>query len=192
MYVLIVILAVVLLSAIFVLMCIFDNPSNSKGESINSKGESIDWSVLQTGQEYYIGRKVIGLSPRKGYDKFQLININESGLTYLDIGKFEGYCFCEEDNEDRTVTIFREDKTVVGFVPCYAFLRRYIAGEGGFVHCYGYLIFDQHHYDGEVCIEVDKKLVRFRNKPFNTTDKFYTPKIELKEFLKSMQSESDI
>lgn len=185
MYVLIVILAVVLLSAIFVLMCMYNNPNNSTVESI-------DWSVLQTGQEYYIGRKVIGLSPRKGYNKFELININELGLTHSDIGKFEGYCFCDENDEDRRIAIFREDKTLLGYVSGYAFLRRYIAREGGFVHCYGYLIFDQYNYDGEVCIEVDKKLVRFRNKSFNTTDKFYTPKIDLKEFLKSMQSESDI
>lgn len=114
MYVLIAILAIILFSAIFVLMCMCDSPGNSK-ENL------IDRSVLLTGQEYYIGRKVIGLSPRKGYDKFQLININESGLTYLDIGKFEGYCFCEEDHEDRTVTIFREDETIVGYVPGYAF-----------------------------------------------------------------------
>lgn len=183
MYILIAILAIVLFLAIFVLMC--NSPSSSKIESI-------DWSALQTGQEYYIGRKVIGLSPRKGYNKFELININEFGLTYSDVGKFEGYCFYDENDEDRVIAIFREDETLLGYVSGYAFLRRYIAREGGFVHCYGYLIFDRYSYDGGVCIEVDKKLVRFRNKSFNTTDKFYTPKIDLKEFLESMQSESDI
>lgn len=125
---------------------------------------------LTEGQKYYIGDKCIGLSPRKGYDKFEIAGAYYRNLPITTIGKFNGYVTAQTDNEyDKyAISVFNDDGLHLGFLPGgNAILHTYVSDEGGSVHAYGYIgCHDDGGMYGEVCVETDKNLVTKRNKPY--------------------------
>lgn len=119
--------------------------------------------------DYYIGQKVISLSARKGYQKFQIAGVYYRNLSVKLIGKFNGYAKAETDNEydPYAIAIYNDSDTHLGYLPRgNEKLHSYIMMESGKVHAYGYLGYNNEMY-GEVCVESNKDLVTQRNKPYN-------------------------
>lgn len=140
---------------------------------------------VQQKQAYYVGKKLIGLSPRKGYSRGWLVGMSYRGLQLTDIGKFEGYAEAQQDNphDPHAIAIYREDHTHVGYLMRGQHdVWEHIQQQGGYVHVYGYIackgILAQDEkpvgWYAEVCVEVDPLQVVDRNAPYKTTDKFYT------------------
>lgn len=120
--------------------------------------------------DYYIGRKVIGLSARKGYQKFQIAGAYYRNLPIEMVGKFNGCAMAETNNQydPLAIAIYNDDGIHLGYLPKgNKALHSYILAEGGKVHAYGYLGYDDGMY-GETCVEVDKNLVTKRNRPYAT------------------------
>lgn len=125
---------------------------------------------LTESQRYYIGDKCIGLSPRKGYNKFPIAGVYFRNLPITMIGKFNGYAISQNDNEydEYAIAIYDDKATHLGFLPRgISSLHSYILNEGAMVHAYGYIgCHDDGEMYGEVCVETDKNLVTKRNKPY--------------------------
>lgn len=139
---------------------------------------------VQQKQAYYVGKKLIGLSPRKGYSRGWLVGMSYRGLLLTDIGKFEGYAEAQPNNphDPHAIAIYREDHTHVGYLMRgQQEVWEHIRQQGGYVHVYGYIackgILAQDEkpvgWYAEVCVEVDPLQVVKRNDPYKTTDKFY-------------------
>lgn len=139
---------------------------------------------VQQKQAYYVGKKLIGLSPRKGYSRGWLVGMSYRGLLLTDIGKFEGYAEAQPNNphDPHAIAIYREDHTHVGYLMRgQQEVWEHIRQQGGYVHVYGYIackgILAQDEkpvgWHAEVCVEVDPVQVIERNAPYKTTDKFY-------------------
>lgn len=157
---------------------------NSNSNTSYSKTTDPMWlSLLEEGQDYYVGEKCIGLSARKGYSKIPMVGMMHRNLDRSDLGKFEGWAEAETDNEHDpyAIAIYREDYIHVGYLPRgNSELHELIESEGGRVHCYGFIACERlddygepEYYYAAVCVETDKDLVVERNKPYDTTDKFY-------------------
>lgn len=120
--------------------------------------------------EDYTGRKAIGLSARKGYEKFQIAGAYYRNLPVEMVGRFNGYAMAETNNEydPFAIGIYNDAGMHLGFLPRgNEKLHSYILDEGGRVHAYGYLGYNSGMY-GETCVETDKNLVTKRNKPYAT------------------------
>jgi hypothetical protein bacD2_23164 len=157
-----IILLIVIIIIIVVIGVLISKPKT--GNAIKAE------SNLSDNQRYYIGDKCIGLSPRKGYDKFSIAGAYYRNLPITTIGKFNGYVTAQTDNEydEYAIAVFNDDGLHLGFLPGgNAMLHTYVSDEGGSVHAYGYI---GCHNDGgmygEVCVETDKNLVTKRNKPY--------------------------
>lgn len=127
-------------------------------------------NVLTDNQKYYIGDRVIGLTPRKGYEKFPIAGTYYQNLPMTVVGKFNGYAELEPDNEyDKlAIAVYNDEKVHLGYLPKgNKKLYSYIGDNGGRVHAYGYIgCHDDGGMYGEVCVETDKGLVVRRNKPY--------------------------
>lgn len=150
--------------------------------------------TLSPEQQYYASWKNIGLTARRGYQKFTMVGMEHRCIGARALGKFEGYAVAQTDNpfDKYAIAIFREDAKHVGFLRRENIkLHRYIAEQGGMVHCYGYIACNKFEkgrvVDGfyaEVCVETDMNIVNVRNKAYDTSDKFYKyEKGKLKEAL---------
>lgn len=120
-------------------------------------------------QQYYIGDKCIGLSPRKGYEKFSIAGVCHRNLPVSMVGKFNGYAIAETDNKyiPYTISIYNDEDIHLGFLKKRnKALHSYIIRENGKVHAYGYLAWNDSGMYGETCVEVNKNLVTKRNKAY--------------------------
>lgn len=128
------------------------------------------YSLLTGDQEYYIGNKCIGLSPRKGYQKYSIAGVCYRNLPITSIGKFNGYAFAETDNEHDpyAIAIYNDAHTHLGFLPRgNRSLHSYIIKEGKKVHAYGYIGCDSNdNMYGEVCVENNNANITKRNKSY--------------------------
>lgn len=156
---------------LFILAFIFAPAKKSKGKS--AKKESKYKKIISDSEcydPYYVSkyRKLIGLSARKGYQKFDLMGVYYRDLSLSMVGKFNGYACAETNNEydPFAIAIYNDDGVHLGYLPRETkWLHSYILDEGGKVHAYGYLAYADGMY-GETCVEVDKRLVRRRNLPY--------------------------
>ena len=127
-------------------------------------------SNLSDNQRYYIGDKCIGLSPRKGYDKFSIAGVYYRDLPITMVGKFNGYAIAQIDNEhdQYAIAIYNDNEQHLGFLPRgNDSLHSYILNDGGKVHAYGYIgCRNDGEMYGEACVETDKNLVTKRNKSY--------------------------
>ncbi|MDY7252035.1 hypothetical protein QHG78_01985 [Bacteroides sp. A1-P5] len=126
---------------------------------------------LTESQRYYIGDKCIGLSTRKGYNKFSIAGAYYRDLPITMVGKFNGYAIAQTDNEhdQYAIAIYNDTGVHLGFLPGGNKKQHsYIINEGEQkqVHAYGYLAWHGSGMYGEVCVETDKSLVARRNKPY--------------------------
>lgn len=118
--------------------------------------------------DYYIGYKCISLYSRKGYSHFRIAGVYYRNLPIETVGKFNGYAVAKTDNkyDPYAIEVYNDARTHVGFLPRgNKSLHAYILNNGGSVHAYGYIGYNDTMY-GEVCVEADKTLVRQRNKPY--------------------------
>jgi len=125
---------------------------------------------LSEDQKYYIGDKVIGLSPRKGYIKSGIAGVYYRNLPLTIIGKFNGYAIAETNNshDDYAIAIYNDNAIHLGFMPGgSAKLHKYILENERKVHAYGYIGCDgRGSMYGEVCVENDHTQVTKRNRPY--------------------------
>lgn len=125
-------------------------------------------SELSEDQKYYLGTKCIGLSPRKGYEKFEIMGCYYRKLPLKMVGKFNGYAVAQLDNkyDPYTIAIYNDNGIHLGFLPRDNLkLHTYIICEGKSVHAYGYIGCNGlGSMYGEVCVETDKTIVTKRNK----------------------------
>ena len=121
---------------------------------------------------YYIGDKCIGLSARKGYNKYSIAGAYYQNLPMSLLGKFNGYVELEpyNDHDKLAIAVYNDAGIQLGYLPRgNRKLHSYITNEGGQVHAYGYIAcHDDNSMYGEVCVETDKSLVTKRNKPYAT------------------------
>jgi len=127
--------------------------------------------TLTEEQNYYIGEKCIGLTPRKGYIKIPIKGMYYRNISINEIGHFNGYSITETSNQydPYAIAIYKDNGLHIGYVPKgNKKLYEYIRDEGGKVHTYGYIAYSDYDNDfyAECCIEYDKNLVIKRNKPF--------------------------
>lgn len=114
-------------------------------------------------QLYFIGDKVISLSPRKGYGKYQMTVMCDP---YEHIGRFNGCAVCD----DEQIKIYNDRGEYIGISENDYSLRQYIEQEGNKVHAYGLVaLTKERHKYGWVCVENDKSMVKIRNKPYPYT-----------------------
>lgn len=141
---------------------------NRESKTNNNLSQGI--SSTNNYDSYYVGQKVISLSVRKGYTKFSITGAYYRNLSIDIVGKFNGYAIAQIDNEydPHAIAIYNDAGMHLGFLPGgNKAIHQYITNEGGKVHAYGYLGWNNGIY-GEVCIETNKELVTKRNKPYLT------------------------
>lgn len=150
---------------------LIQHPYYLKHKNDTSKAQQhVDQSKNSTTQQqYYIGNKCIGLSPRKGYEKFSIAGVFYRNLPVSMVGKFNGYAIAETDNryDPYAIAIYNDEGIHLGFLKKgNKALHSYIIGENGKVHAYGYLAWNDSGMYGETCVEVNKNLVTKRNKAY--------------------------
>lgn len=170
----------IFIAVIVVILIIVLKKANNESQPVNNQPSR---TRLTAAQEYYTSWKTIGLTPRQGYKKLNMVGMNYRGIDASDLGKFEGYALAQTNNihDPYAIAIHREDGVHVGFLERgHAALHRYITEQGSMVHCYGYIACggldgagQPTSFYAEVCVETDKKNVANRNKAYNTDDKFY-------------------
>lgn len=117
---------------------------------------------LSDEQKYFIGDKVISLSPRKGYRKLELFVECDP---YEHIGRSNGYA----SYKDNQIRIYNDRDEYIGMSEYDYDVVNNIKNEGNKVHAYFFVAIKTSGYKyGMVCIEFDKSLVRVRNKPYPT------------------------
>lgn len=148
-----------------------DNEKIAK-EIINKYGKYTDHEIVNGIDVYYIGDKVIGLSPRKGYGKCGIVGVHFRNLPITQVGKFNGFALAETENkfDDYAIAIYNDAKVHLGYLPKNnKELHSYILDNGGKVHAYGYMGCGCNgSMYGEVCVEINKDEVTNRNKPYKT------------------------
>lgn len=163
-------LYVILILSAIVIVIIFFNKKNSQ---INDQDQSLIKTSSANNKsydDYYVGQKAIGLSARKGYNKFPIAGAYYRNLSISMVGKFNGYAIAQKDNEHDpfAIAVYNDAGVHIGFLPRgNKVLYQYIINEDGKVHAYGYLGWNNGIY-GEVCVETNKELVTKRNKPYQT------------------------
>lgn len=118
--------------------------------------------------DYFVGCKCISLSARKGYKSFEIAGVYYRSLPIEMVGRFNGYVVAETDNlhDPYAIAVYNDARDHLGFLPRGNKAQHdYIIDNGGSVHAYGYLGYNDGMY-GEVCVETDKTLVTKRNKPY--------------------------
>jgi hypothetical protein len=170
----------------------YDDGSYDLENYTNPDYKFIDLSILQPGQDYYYGSKVISASRRNGYSQFPIKGLNYRDLSIKDIGRFEGYAKADLNNEHDAyaIAIYRENHLHLGYLPAgNNDLYNYIINNGGYVHCLGYIAAHKNlSFYGTVSVESNKDLVHRRNYTYETT-KFYDYKNgALYKFLETAQS----
>lgn len=144
---------------------------NEKEAILKAQKHISQQNELTESQRCYVGDKCIGLSARKGYNKFSIAGAYYRDLPITMVGKFNGYAIAQTENEydQYAIAIYNDAGIRLGFLPKgNQNLHSYIINEGEQkrVHAYGYLAWHGSGMYGEVCVETDKNLVTKRNKPY--------------------------
>lgn len=112
------------------------------------------------------------LELRDGYIKTHIKGMYYQDLSIHDIGYFNGYSIIEKSDQDDlyAIAIYKDSGLHIGYAPKgNKKLYDYILTEGGKIHTYGYIAYSEYddRFFGECCIESDRNLVKYRNKPYH-------------------------
>lgn len=162
-----IIILLILIGVCMLLYFPFSSINKSKNDYSKYK---LLYDNLTEDQKRFIGIDSWLISIRKGYAYYSLMGIGYRGLNISCVGRFNGYGISQEDNkyDKYAIAIYDDTGTQLGFIPKgNKKLHDYIIKEGGKVHAYGWITWDNGYFNGGVSIEYDKNLVTkgYRNKP---------------------------